>query len=107
MEKAIHKNEFIRTVADRTGETQAVTSRVINETLKLIGESLRDGDKVVLTGFGTFEMRRRSRRQGINPQTREPITIDESATPGFTASATFKGLVNRAARKNGKSGKKG
>jgi len=98
VEKAVHKNEFIRAVADRTGETQAVTARVINETLKLIGESLRDGDKVVLTGFGTFEMRRRSSRRGINPQTREPITIDPSATPGFTASATFKGLVNEASR---------
>lgn len=102
MDKTLHKNEFIREVADRTGETQAVTARVVNEALKLIGESLRDGDKVVLTGFGTFEMRRRSRRRGINPQTREPITIDESATPGFTASATFKGLVNQAARRNGK-----
>jgi len=102
VEKAVHKNEFIRAVADRTGETQAVTARVINETLKLIGESLRDGDKVVLTGFGTFEMRRRSSRRGINPQTREPITIDPSATPGFTASATFKGLVNAASRTHAK-----
>lgn len=102
MEKAVHKNEFIRAVADRTGETQAVTARIVNETLKLIGESLRDGDKVVLTGFGTFEMRRRSSRRGINPQTREPITIDPSATPGFTASATFKGLVNEASRTHAK-----
>jgi len=102
VEKAVHKNEFIRAVADRTGETQAVTARIVNETLKLIGESLRDGDKVVLTGFGTFEMRRRSSRRGINPQTREPITIDPSATPGFTASATFKGLVNEASRTHAK-----
>lgn len=95
----MHKNEFIRAVADRTGMTQAETARVINAALALIGETLRDGGKIVLTGFGTFEMRRRSSRRGINPQTRAAITIDPSATPGFTASATFKGLVNGATRK--------
>ena len=90
MNKAMHKNEFIK----------ADASRVVNATLKLIAETLRQGDKVVLTGFGTFEMRQRSARQGINPQSRAPITISASATPGFTASATFKNQVNQAARNN-------
>ena len=45
------------------------------------------------TGFGTFEMRRRSERHGINPQTRARITIGATNTPGFTASSTFKDRV--------------
>jgi DNA-binding protein HU-beta len=98
MNKSMHKNEFIKAVAERANVTQADASRVVNATLKLISETLRQGDKVVLTGFGTFEMRQRSARQGINPQSRAPITISASATPGFTASATFKNQVNQAAR---------
>jgi DNA-binding protein HU-beta len=97
--KSIHKNEFIKAVAERANVTQADASRVVNATLKLITQSLQDGDKVVLTGFGTFEMRQRSARKGINPQSRKPITIPPSATPGFTASSTFKGQVNRTTKK--------
>lgn len=98
MNKSVHKNEFIKAVAERANVTQADAARVVNATLKLITETLQKDDKVVLTGFGTFEMRQRSARQGINPQSRKPITIAASATPGFTASSTFKNSVNKAAR---------
>ncbi len=98
MNKSVHKNEFIKSVAERANVTQADAARVVNATLKLITETLQQDDKVVLTGFGTFEMRQRSARQGINPQSRAPITISASATPGFTASSTFKHSVNKAAR---------
>lgn len=99
MNKSVHKNEFIKAVAERANVTQADASRVVTATLKLITETLQAGDKVVLTGFGTFEMRQRSARKGINPQTRKPITIGSSATPGFTASSTFKAQVNQTAKK--------
>ncbi|MCA1668462.1 MAG: HU family DNA-binding protein [Thermomicrobia bacterium] len=95
----MHKNEFIKTVAERANVTQADASRVVSATLKLISQTLQEGDKVVLTGFGTFEMRRRSARKGINPQTGKPITIAPSATPGFTASSTFKTQVNQTGKK--------
>ena len=99
MNKSVHKNEFIKAVAERANVTQADAARVVSATLKLITETLSEGDKVVLTGFGTFEMRQRSARKGINPQTRQPITINSSATPGFTASSTFKGQVNRSVKR--------
>lgn len=99
MDKSVHKNEFIKAVAERANVTQADASRVVNSALKMITETLQEGDKVVLTGFGTFEMRQRSARKGINPQSRSPITIPSSATPGFTASSTFKNQVNETAKK--------
>ena len=99
MNKSVHKNEFIKAVAERANVTQADAARVVSASLKLIAQTLAQGDKVVLTGFGTFEMRQRSARKGINPQTRKPITINASATPGFTASSTFKTQVNQTVKK--------
>jgi DNA-binding protein HU-beta len=89
----VHKNEFIRQVAKESGLPQTTVSQVLGAAVRVVARALVAGQKVVWTGFGTFEMRRRSRRHGINPQTRERIMIDSTLTPGFTASSTFKGRV--------------
>jgi len=89
----VHKNEFIRQVAKESGIPQTVVAQVLGGALRVIARSLVAGQKVVWTGFGTFEMRHRSQRHGINPQTRQRITIGSTLTPGFTASSTFKGRV--------------
>lgn len=86
----MHKNEFIRQVAKESGVPQTVVAQVLGGALRVIARSLVAGQKVVWTGFGTFEMRHRSQRHGINPQTRQRITIGSTLTPGFTASSTFK-----------------
>lgn len=89
----MHKNEFIRQVAKESGIPQTDVAKVLGGAVRVIARSLVAGQKVVWTGFGTFEMRRRSQRHGVNPQTRQRITIDSTLTPGFTASSTFKGRV--------------
>lgn len=89
----MHKNEFIRQVARESGVPQAIVGQVLGAAIRVIGRSLIAGQKVVWTGFGTFEMRRRSQRRGINPQTQEQITIGATLTPGFTASTAFKRRV--------------
>ena len=89
----MHKNEFIRQIARESGVPQTVVAQVLGGALRVIARSLIAGQKIVWTGFGTFEMRRRSQRHGINPQTRERITIGSTVTPGFTASSTFKDRV--------------
>ena len=89
----MHKNEFIRLVAREADVPQAVVAKVLGGVVRVVARSLIAGEKVVWTGFGTFEMRRRSERHGINPQTRERITIGATNTPGFTASSTFKDRV--------------
>lgn len=92
-EKGVHKNEFIRAVAKEAGLPQTTVSQVLSAAVRVVGRNLAEGGKVVWTGFGTFEVRRRSERQGINPQTRERIVIDATSTPGFTASSAFKERV--------------
>lgn len=90
----MHKNEFIKLVAKESGVPQATVGQVLSGAVRVIARSLIAGQKVVWTGFGTFEMRERSARQGINPQTRQHILIGATRTPGFTASSTFKNRVN-------------
>jgi DNA-binding protein HU-beta len=89
----MHKNDFIKQLAKDTALPQKQVNQVIKSAIELIARSLRDGDKVVLTGFGTFEMRSRRERSGVNPQTKERITIPKTQTPGFTASNTLKNIV--------------
>lgn len=89
----MHKNEFIKEVAKEVGLPQTTVAQVLSAAVRVVARSLIGGQKVVWTGFGTFEMRQRSQRRGINPQTREHITIDATSTPGFTASSAFKDRV--------------
>lgn len=89
----MHKNEFIKAVAKEAGLPQTTVSQVLSAAVRVIAQNLIGGNKVVWTGFGTFEVRRRSQRKGINPQTREKIVIDATSTPGFTASSAFKERV--------------
>jgi DNA-binding protein HU-beta len=89
----MHKNEFIRQIAKESGLPQTVVAQVLGSAVRVVARSLIAGQKVVWTGFGTFEMRTRSKRQGINPQTRQRIVIGATQTPGFTASSTFKERV--------------
>jgi DNA-binding protein HU-beta len=89
----MQKTDFIKAVADKTGATQKATGETVNAALQVITEALARGEKVTLTGFGTFEVRERQAREGVNPQTRAKIQIAASKTPGFTASSTLKDAV--------------
>ncbi len=89
----MQKTDFIKAVADKTGSTQKATAEVVNAALAVISEALVRGEKVTLTGFGTFEVRERQAREGVNPQTRAKIAIPATKTPGFSASSTLKDAV--------------
>lgn len=89
----MHKNELIRRVADESHLPHQTVSRVINEALRTITDEVGQGRRVVLTGFGTFELRERQSRRGVDPRTGETITVPATRTPGFTSSATFKQRV--------------
>ena len=89
----MQKTRFIAEVAERSGVSKKDARRVVESMLEVISESLREGEKVVLTGFGTFEVRERQERQGVNPKTREPMRIPATKTPGFSASNSLKSAV--------------
>lgn len=89
----MQKTDFIKAVSERTGVSQKDSKQVVDAALDIIAEQLKSGEKVTLTGFGTFEVRHRQEREGVNPQTRQKITIPATATPGFSASSTLKDIV--------------
>ncbi len=89
----MQKTDFIKAVAEKTGVSQKETKQVIDAALAVIEEALKRGEKVTLTGFGTFEVRERQARDGVNPQTRAKIKIPATKTPGFSASSTLKDAV--------------
>ena len=59
----------------------------------VVTEAVANGDKVTLVGFGSFERRERSEREGRNPKTNEPMTIPAIRVPGFSAGKAFKEKV--------------
>ena len=97
----MQKTDFIARVAEQTGTSKKVARQVIEAALDTIGQSLANDEKVVLTGFGTFELRTRQARRGVNPQTRQMMTIASSRSPGFSASNSLKELVRQRSRERG------
>lgn len=89
----MNKTELIAIVADRVGVTQANAEKVLNGITAEIQETLKKGEKVVITGFGTFEVRHRVARNGKNPRTGELIRVPAQRTPAFRAGKLFKDSV--------------
>lgn len=93
----MQKTDFIKAVAEKANVSQKEAKNVIDAALDVIADTLKQGQKVTLTGFGTFEVRERQAREGVNPQTREKINIPATKTPGFSASSTLKEAVKETA----------
>ncbi len=91
----MHKNELIRQVAAEAQLPHQTVARVINQTLRIITEEVGQGSRIILTGFGTFELRERRARRGVDPRSGAEILVPAARTPGFTASATFKQRVRQ------------
>lgn len=89
----MNKTDLINSVAAKTGMSKKVSESAINAVVSSIEESLQSGEKVVLVGFGTFEVRERAERKGRNPQTREEIVIPASKAPVFKAGKGLKDKV--------------
>ncbi|MBC7320448.1 HU family DNA-binding protein [bacterium] len=77
------KADLVDVVAQKVGQTKKLTAQVIDQTLEAIAEALKKGEKVQLIGFGSFEVRKRAARKGINPRTRKPINIPAKSVPVF------------------------
>lgn len=87
------KPEFIGKVAEAAGTTKAETERVINAALESIQGALAKGESVQFVGFGTFEVREREARTGINPKTKEKIKIPAKKAVAFKAGKKLKDAV--------------
>ena len=90
----MNKTEMISALAEKTNLTKKETEKVLNAFTAVIEEELKKGEKVTLTGFGTFEARERAAREGVNPQTKEKITIAAAKAPAFKAGKALKDALN-------------
>ena len=89
----MNKAELIASVAEKTEFTKKDSDKAVGAFLDAIREALAAGDKVQLVGFGTFEVRNRAAREGVNPQTQKKIKIPAAKVPAFKAGRALKDAV--------------
>jgi DNA-binding protein HU-beta len=88
------KDELIDSVASKTDVSKKEVETIINTILETITTSLTDGEKVALTGFGTFDVSKRAARTGVNPQNPgQKIQIPAMTVPKFKAGKSLKDAV--------------
>lgn len=87
------KKDLIELVAKKANLTNKASRDSVQAFLNGIRDSLKRGEKVVITGFGTFSIRKRAERPGRNPKTGEKIVISARKAPGFTPGKTLKKAV--------------
>ena len=87
------KQEFIDQVANRTDLSKKDATDAVEAVLVTIRETLQSGGDINFTGFGKFHVAERGDRQGVNPRTRERITIKGGRVPRFTAGSALKQAV--------------
>ena len=89
----MNKTELIAVASQAAGMTKKDTERVLNAALDAITASRVNGEKVQLSGFGTFEIKEREARVGRNPHTKESVEIPATTVPVFKASKVLKDTV--------------
>ena len=89
----MNKTELISIASQNSGVAKKDTERVLNAALEAIVEAMVSGDKVQLSGFGTFESKQREARVGRNPRTKEAIEIPATRVPAFKPSQTLKDSI--------------
>jgi len=87
------KSDLISAVAEKTGFTKKDSEAAITATIDAITENLAKGEKIQIVGFGTFEVRQRAAREGINPQNGEKISIKATKAPAFKPGRSLKEAV--------------
>jgi DNA-binding protein HU-beta len=90
----VNKTELIEAIAASADIPKAAAGRALDAVVENITAALKNGDSVVLVGFGTFAVKERAARTGRNPQTGKEIQIAASKVPGFKAGKALKDAVN-------------
>jgi len=87
------KPEIVSAIAEKAGVTKKVAAATLEAFIETVMDALKKGEKVALVGFGTFEVRERKPRKGINPQTKKPIQIPAKKVPAFRPGKELKAIV--------------
>lgn len=89
----MNKTEFVEAVAKEAKATKVAANEVVNAVIAVITKSLKKGEAVQITGFGTFDVAKRAARMGRNPATGKEIKIAASKAPRFKAGKVLKDSV--------------
>ncbi len=90
----MQKTELIAAVAKSASVSQVEAGKVVNATIQAISDALKSGDKVTITGFGTFEVRKTAARTGTNPRTKQKIQIPAGKRATFSAGSELRAAVS-------------
>ena len=89
----MNKAELVSAIADKAELSKADSKKALDGFIKAVSEALQSGDKVSLIGFGSFVVTEKAARQGINPATKAPITIEAKKVVKFKPGAELAELV--------------
>ena len=90
----MNKTELVVAVAEQAGLSRKDAEAAVKAFTDVVADALKNGDKIQLVGFGTFEVSERAAREGRNPKTGESMKIEACKTPKFKAGKALKDLVN-------------
>lgn len=93
MAENMNKDALVSAISEKTELSKKDIEMVIEAMVEVITKALKSGDKVTMTGFGTFKVSKRAAREGINPQTKAKIKIPAMTVPKFTAGKALKEAV--------------
>ena len=89
----MNKSDLINAMAAESGLSKADSKKALDAFVSAVSAALKDGDKVALVGFGTFSVSERGERTGINPATKQTITIPAKKVVKFEAGNELEGAV--------------
>ena len=91
----MNKTELVVSIAEKAAISKKDAEKALSAFLDTVVDELKKGEKVQLVGFGTFEVRERAARTGINPRTKQTIEIAASKNPVFKAGKALKEAVDK------------
>lgn len=89
----VNKTQLIERIANETGSSKSDAQKFFEQFVNTVTDSLKSGEDVQITGFGKFYVQKRDAREGINPQTKQKMTIPASKVPKFTAGNALKDSI--------------
>ena len=90
----MNKGEFIKAIADKASMTIKEANVAYDAFVGAVTDAMKQGEKVQLVGFGTFEVHEKPAREGINPKTKEKVKIPASKSPVLKFGKAYKDLFN-------------
>lgn len=93
LSESIRKKTLVAFISEISGLSKTISIQVLDETIRFITQSLKDGNDVKLSGFGTFKIYNRPASEGRNPRTRERVKIPAKKLPKFRASPMLKAEI--------------